>query len=174
MALDAQVYIERESGSVSLDGHSFLFVQTDICSYNLTCMSILMSMGSFFSQIIDQPMIFWPYEEPYFLYSLLRYKYLFSVSGKCFGNRDQIHEAHKIVVQSVSVLLCRNSFCHTDSSLPLTVLLDLIGKEYSEDVFAVERAGVLYNFCWLSLKVYHSKKSRYLCLCIFYFLFFLG
>ncbi|KAH9751960.1 Separase [Citrus sinensis] len=80
--------------------------------------------------------------------------------GKCFGNRDQTHEAHKIVVQSVSVLLCRNSFSHTDSSLPLTVLLDLIGKEYSEDVFAVERAGVLYNLCWFSLKGYRSMKSR--------------
>ncbi|KAH9685963.1 Separase [Citrus sinensis] len=80
--------------------------------------------------------------------------------GKCFGNRDQTHEAHKIVFQSVSVLLCRNSFSHTDSSLPVTVLLDLIGKEYSEDVFAVERAGVLYNLCWFSLKGYCSMKSR--------------
>lgn len=83
--------------------------------------------------------------------------------GKCFGNRDQTHEAHKIVFQSVSVLLCRNSFSHTDSSLPVTVLLDLIGKEYSEDVFAVERAGVLYNLCWFSLKGYCSMKSRNSC-----------
>ncbi|KAJ0007712.1 hypothetical protein Pint_29731 [Pistacia integerrima] len=79
--------------------------------------------------------------------------------GKCLGNHDQVHEAHEIISQSLSVLFSGNSFCHTHSSLPPTFLLDLIGKEYSGDVFAVERAAVLYNICWLSLKDYHSKKT---------------
>lgn len=90
--------------------------------------------------------------------------YLLTISGKCLGNRDQIHEAHEIILQSLSVLFSRNSFCHTHSSLPPTLLLDLIGKEFSGDVFAVERAAVLYNICWLTLKDYHSKKTRYLTL----------
>ncbi|XP_031277684.1 separase [Pistacia vera] len=83
--------------------------------------------------------------------------------GKCLGNHDQVHEAHEIISQSLSVLFSGNSFCHTHSSLPPTFLLDLIGKEYSGDVFAVERAAVLYNICWLSLKDYHSTKTRNIC-----------
>ncbi|XP_044490537.1 separase-like isoform X4 [Mangifera indica] len=83
--------------------------------------------------------------------------------GKCLGNRDQIHEAHEIILQSLSVLFSRNSFCHAHSSLSPKFLLDLIGKEFSGDVFAVERAAILYNICWLSLKDYHSKKTRHSC-----------
>ncbi|KAJ4717002.1 putative Separase [Melia azedarach] len=83
--------------------------------------------------------------------------------GKCFENRNQIHEAHKIILQSVSILLSRDSFCHTYSSFPPMFLLDLIGKEFSGDVFAVERATVLYNICWFSLKGYGPKKIRKSC-----------
>lgn len=101
----------------------------------------------------------------YSLFSLfLLDVYLLTISGKCLGNRDQIHEAHEIILQSLSVLFSRNSFCHAHSSLSPKFLLDLIGKEFSGDVFAVERAAILYNICWLSLKDYHSKKTRYLTL----------
>jgi len=36
-----------------------------------------------------------------------------SFSGKCFGNRGQIHETHKVLFQSISVLVSRNPFGHT-------------------------------------------------------------
>jgi hypothetical protein len=95
-----------------------------------------------------------------------------SFSGKCFGNRGQIHETHKVLFQSISVLVSRNPFGHTCPSVPLTSLLDYIGKEIVGDAFTVERAEILYNICWFSLKNYHSKDTRYLCncryLCVWY------
>ncbi|XP_059463278.1 separase isoform X5 [Corylus avellana] len=87
--------------------------------------------------------------------------------GKCFGNRGQIHETHKVLFQSISVLVSRNPFGHTCSSVPLTSLLDYIGKEIAGDAFTVERAVILYNICWFSLKNYHSKDTRTTCCDLF-------
>lgn len=89
---------------------------------------------------------------------------MFSSSGKCFGNRGQIHETHELFFQSIAVLVSRNPSgqIHTNSSVPLTSLLDIFGKEIAGDVFAVERAVLLYNICWYSLKSYPSKDTRYL------------
>ena len=87
---------------------------------------------------------------------------MFLFSGKCFGDRGQIHETHKVLFQSISVLVSRNPFGHTDSSVPPTFLLDFIGKEISGDAFTVERAAILFNISWFYLKSYHSKDTRYL------------
>lgn len=75
-------------------------------------------------------------------------------------SRGQIHETHEIIVQTVSVLVSRNPFCPITSTVPLTSLLDLMGKEIPGDVFCVERAEVLLNISWLSLKSYCSKETR--------------
>ncbi|KAK0589698.1 hypothetical protein LWI29_017484 [Acer saccharum] len=83
--------------------------------------------------------------------------------GKCMGHHDRIHEAHEIILQSVSVLNSRNSFSHTYSAVTSNSLLDLIGQQFSGDVFAVERALILYNICWLSLKGHHFKGTRKSC-----------
>lgn len=89
---------------------------------------------------------------------------MFSFSGKCFGDRGQIHETHEFFFQSIAVLVSRNTsgHIHTNSSVPLTSLLDFIGTEIVGDVFTVERAIILYNICWYSLKSYPSKDTRYL------------
>jgi len=87
---------------------------------------------------------------------------MFLFSGKCLGDRGQIHETHKVLFQSISVLLSRNSFGYVDSSVPPTFLLDFIGKEISGDAFTIERAAILFNIAWFSLKSYHSKDTRYL------------
>ncbi|KAM1392417.1 hypothetical protein ACFX2I_019995 [Malus domestica] len=83
--------------------------------------------------------------------------------GKCLDSRGQTHETHEIIVQTVSVLVSRNPFCPITSTVPLTSLLDLMGKEIPGDVFCVERAEVLLNISWSSLKSYCSKETRSMC-----------
>ncbi|KAK2664690.1 hypothetical protein Ddye_003264 [Dipteronia dyeriana] len=83
--------------------------------------------------------------------------------GKCMGYQDRIHEAHENILQSVSVLISRNSFSHTYSAVTSNSLFDLIGQQLSGDVFTVERAVILYNICWLSLKGHHFKGTRKSC-----------
>ncbi|KAF3975524.1 hypothetical protein CMV_001236 [Castanea mollissima] len=87
--------------------------------------------------------------------------------GKCFGDRGQIHETHKVLFQSISVLVSRNSFGYVDSSVPPTFLLDFIGNEISGDAFTIERAAILFNISWFSLKSYHSKDTRTSCCDLF-------
>ncbi|XP_038681739.1 separase isoform X2 [Tripterygium wilfordii] len=83
--------------------------------------------------------------------------------GKCLGDTDQIHEKHEIIMQSISVLVIRNPFCKTHVFVSTNFLLDLVGKEFCRDVFAIERASILYNLCWLSLKSYFHGESRENC-----------
>lgn len=82
------------------------------------------------------------------------------ISGKCLEARGKIHETHEIILQTVSVLVSQNPFDCTYTRFPLNFMLDLVGKELSGDVFAVERAAILYNLCWFSLKTYCSKDNR--------------
>ncbi|XP_040366322.1 separase isoform X3 [Rosa chinensis] len=79
--------------------------------------------------------------------------------GNCLENQGQIHETNELILQSVSILVSRNPFCITTSSIPTTSLLDLMAKEIPGDVLSVERAEVLYSICWLSLKI-RSKNTR--------------
>ncbi|XP_065870788.1 separase isoform X2 [Euphorbia lathyris] len=83
--------------------------------------------------------------------------------GKCLELHGQIHEAHENILHSVSVLVSRNPFTQTDSPVSFTFLLDLVGREFAGDVFAIERATLLYNICWFSLKNYQSKDNRTTC-----------
>ncbi|KAL7205879.1 hypothetical protein ACSBR2_018738 [Camellia fascicularis] len=82
--------------------------------------------------------------------------------GKCLEVRGEIHEAHEIVLQSSSVLVSRNAFS-AHSSVPLSFLLDLIGKDIPGDPLAVERAAILYNICWFTLKSYPCNDTRINC-----------
>nr|XP_011462140.1 PREDICTED: separase [Fragaria vesca subsp. vesca] len=81
--------------------------------------------------------------------------------GNCLEHQGQIHEANEFILQSVSVLVSRNPFSMTTSSVPPTCLLDLMAKEIPGDVLSVERAEILYSICWLSLKI-RSKNKRVL------------
>ncbi|KAK3002113.1 hypothetical protein RJ639_021722 [Escallonia herrerae] len=82
-------------------------------------------------------------------------------SGKCFGVLGEIHKAHEILLECILVLIGRNPFPQTKSSVPVTMLLDLIGKEICGDV-AVEHAAVLYNICWFALQSYPCKANSYM------------
>lgn len=84
-----------------------------------------------------------------------------SFTGNSLENHGQIHQIHEIIMQSISVLVSRNPFHLTTSSITLTSLLDIIGKEISGDVFSIERAELLYNISWLSLSSLRSKDIRY-------------
>ncbi|KAA8545541.1 hypothetical protein F0562_020325 [Nyssa sinensis] len=83
--------------------------------------------------------------------------------GKCLAVRGEIHEAHKILVQSILVLVSRNSVFPAYSSVPLTFLLDLIGKDIPGDALAVEHAAILYSICWFTLKSYPCRSTRSNC-----------
>lgn len=91
--------------------------------------------------------------------NLIKLSFLYTYPVNCLENRGQIHETNEIIMQSISILVRRNPFCLTTSSIPLTSLLDLMAKEIPEDVLSVERAEILYNICWLSLKS-RSKNTR--------------
>ncbi|XP_012569077.1 separase isoform X2 [Cicer arietinum] len=79
---------------------------------------------------------------------------------KCFAYPVQIDEARKVLLRSISLLIGRNPFCHTFSSIPLDFFHQLVAKEIPGDVFAIERAEIVYSLCWHSLKCYHSKFTR--------------
>ncbi|XVF00736.1 hypothetical protein REPUB_Repub04eG0027100 [Reevesia pubescens] len=83
--------------------------------------------------------------------------------GKCLGYHDQTHEIHKVVWQSISVLVSRNTVTQTCSSAHGTFLLDLIGREILGDAFSVERAAILYSIGWITVKNFHSKDTRTVC-----------
>ncbi|XWS62549.1 hypothetical protein CRYUN_Cryun06bG0020800 [Craigia yunnanensis] len=83
--------------------------------------------------------------------------------GKCLAYHDQTHETHKVVWQSISVLVSRNTFAQPCSSAHGTFLLDLIGREILGDVFAVERAAILYSIGWITVNNFYSKDTRIVC-----------
>lgn len=45
-------------------------------------------------------------------------------------------------------------------SFPVPLLLDLVGKETEGDGLQIERAALLYNISWFSLKSYHTQNTR--------------
>lgn len=108
-----------------------------------------------------------------FFMSLINLIKFLTYSGKCLENDGQIHEAHEIVYQSISVLVTPNPFCPATESSFLADLMgkeisvehkhinlyDLMGKEIPGDVLSVERAVILYNLCWLSLKALKDRNK---------------
>ncbi|XP_031390814.1 separase isoform X2 [Punica granatum] len=77
--------------------------------------------------------------------------------GKCIGNLDEVHTTHKIFLQSISNLAggSNNELSH--------VSVDLIGKEFSGEMLAIERAVVLYSMSWFLLKSYRRQSERNKC-----------
>ncbi|KAG8368750.1 hypothetical protein BUALT_Bualt15G0078400 [Buddleja alternifolia] len=88
---------------------------------------------------------------------------LFVSIGKLSVNCGNVHEAHKLLLQSISVLFRRNSFCSKYTSPSLIFLIDSIGKYFPGDVLAVERAALLYYICWFALKGYPYQGTRNIC-----------
>ncbi|RDX78338.1 Separase, partial [Mucuna pruriens] len=79
---------------------------------------------------------------------------------KCFAYTGQIDETRKILLRSISILGSRNPFYPTFSSIPLDYFHHLVAKEIPGDVFTIERAEIVHDICWYSLKSYHSKFAR--------------
>ncbi|KAG4399168.1 hypothetical protein GLYMA_08G184200v4 [Glycine max] len=79
---------------------------------------------------------------------------------KCFAYPGQIDEARKILLRSISVLVSRNPFYPMPSSIPLDYFHHLVAREIPGDVFTIERAEIVHDICWYSLKSYHSKFAR--------------
>ncbi|GER26714.1 separase [Striga asiatica] len=96
------------------------------------------------------------------VYRKLCLRVLISI-GKFSGICGDIHEAHEILLQSISVLFRRNSNCSKYSSDSLTSLIESIGKHFPGDTLAVERAALLYYICWFTLKSYPNQRSRKFC-----------
>ncbi|XP_011657385.1 separase isoform X3 [Cucumis sativus] len=83
--------------------------------------------------------------------------------GKISEIRGQIHQTHETILKSMSFVVSRNLFFQAHYVIEPTVLLELIGKEVHGDVFAVERASVLYEICWFSLKRYKYATTKIIC-----------
>ncbi|KAK8469090.1 hypothetical protein PHAVU_006G212401 [Phaseolus vulgaris] len=79
---------------------------------------------------------------------------------KCLEYPGQIDETHKFLLRSISVLVSRNPFYHGLSSIPLEYFNHLVAREIPGDVFTIERAEIVHDICWYSLKSYHSKLAR--------------
>ncbi|XP_056159390.1 separase isoform X2 [Syzygium oleosum] len=86
---------------------------------------------------------------------------LFTGIGKCRGTHDQIHKTHAILLQSISNVV--RGDLSSQCSVPVPLLLDLVGKETEGDGLRIERAAVLYNISWFSLKSYHTQNTRVIC-----------
>ncbi|XP_010433961.1 PREDICTED: separase-like [Camelina sativa] len=81
--------------------------------------------------------------------------------GKCLADSGRVHLAHEALLHSISVLFKSNWSSHNQPSV--SQLLEFIRKEVARDVFAVDRAVILYNLCWLNLRNYHCRESRSIC-----------
>ncbi|KAK7412084.1 hypothetical protein VNO78_03531 [Psophocarpus tetragonolobus] len=79
---------------------------------------------------------------------------------KCFSYSGQIDETYKILIRSISVLVFRNPFYPIVASIPLDYFNHLVAREIPGDVFTIERAEIVHDICWYSLKNYHSKFAR--------------
>lgn len=98
-----------------------------------------------------------------FLYSSIYSDFLLDhlhFPGKFSGMFGHVHEAHEILLQSLSVLFSRNCSKHSSDSLPF--LIESVGKYYPEDALAVERATLLYFICWFAVKSNCYQATRYL------------
>ncbi|CAJ1963611.1 unnamed protein product [Sphenostylis stenocarpa] len=79
---------------------------------------------------------------------------------KCFAHTGQIEETRKFLLRSILVLVSRNAFYPKFLSIPLDYFHHLVAREIPGDVFTIERAEIVHDICWYSLKSYHSKHAR--------------
>lgn len=86
--------------------------------------------------------------------------YSFPWPGKCLGARGETQRASEVFLEGISVLVSRSMFRPSHPSISLTFLGELIKKNVTGDVFAVEHASILYNICWLSLKSSCDNGTR--------------
>uniref|UniRef100_A0A1J3F8L7 separase n=1 Tax=Noccaea caerulescens TaxID=107243 RepID=A0A1J3F8L7_NOCCA len=81
--------------------------------------------------------------------------------GKCLADSGRVHLAHEALLHSISVLFKSNWSSRSQPSV--SQLMEFIGKEVTRDLFAMDRAIILYNMGWLSLRNYNCRGSRSIC-----------
>ncbi|KAL3814465.1 hypothetical protein ACJIZ3_015733 [Penstemon smallii] len=96
------------------------------------------------------------------VYRKLSLRLLISI-GKFSSICGNYQEANKLLLQSVSILFRRNSFCSKYSSCSLIFLIESTGKQFPGDVLAVERAALLYYICWFALRCYPYQGTSNIC-----------
>ena len=81
------------------------------------------------------------------------------------GNRGEVQRAHEVFSECISVLVHRSTFRPSRFRISVAFMVDLIEKNVTGDVFAIEHASILYNICWFSLKSlrYYRYTITYLC-----------
>ncbi|GJX34689.1 separase isoform X1 [Tanacetum coccineum] len=95
--------------------------------------------------------------------------------GKCLTDIEETQRAHNVFLESISVLVSRSTFRPSHFSLSFAFLAELIEKNVTGDVFAVEHASLLYSICWFSLRSSWNKgTSTFLIDKIRYFLVVFG
>ncbi|KAK1417650.1 hypothetical protein QVD17_26781 [Tagetes erecta] len=84
--------------------------------------------------------------------------------GKCLWAHGETQSAHEVFLESISVLVNRNTFHPSKFKISFTFLGELINKNVIGDAFAIEHAVLLYNICWFSLKSScDNGTSKYSC-----------
>ncbi|KAL8478593.1 hypothetical protein ACS0TY_030468 [Phlomoides rotata] len=134
--------IGSESKSFSADFQSGI---KSLCN-NMKCLQCLHSEAVDCSNLNSFMCMNWE-----LVHRKLSLRLLISI-GKFSGTFGHAHEAHEILLQSISVLFSRNSYCPKHSSDSLVFLIETIGKQFPVDVLAVERAALLYYICWFTVK----------------------
>ncbi|KAI3778004.1 hypothetical protein L2E82_06951 [Cichorium intybus] len=71
--------------------------------------------------------------------------------GKCLGVGGEIKRAVEVLLESISMLVSRSTFHSSHFSISICFLTELIEKNVTADVFAVEHALILYHICCFSL-----------------------
>ncbi|GMH28096.1 hypothetical protein Nepgr_029939 [Nepenthes gracilis] len=83
--------------------------------------------------------------------------------GKCQESCVEIHESHEIYSQCITILVGGDPFCDCYQFGSRPFELELFGKQIPGDILAIERAAVLYDLCWFSLKAFLSNDTRISC-----------
>lgn len=78
--------------------------------------------------------------------------------GECLAIIDDTHKAHETVLLSISVFI--NPFCPYFTSGPCASWMDFFEKHIMQDVLAIERVMLLYNFCRVALGDYSHNVTR--------------
>ncbi|KAF9612494.1 hypothetical protein IFM89_000416 [Coptis chinensis] len=83
---------------------------------------------------------------------------LLTAIGICVGESGKVYEMHEIFWQCIMMLFDQRTFCETFSGSH-SLFLEVIGNKWQCDLFATERAAILYNLSWFSLKNIHSGNT---------------
>ena len=75
----------------------------------------------------------------------------------CYENTN---EEHKFLLGGISILVAGNSLSTTFRCIPKDCINILVTVEIQEDIFAIERAKLILDICFYSLRHYGSELTR--------------